>query len=69
MGDGELFYVITNGRNLMGPYASQIPVEDRWAIVAYVRALQLAALGSQEDLAVASAAAAAPGGGKAAAAQ
>jgi mono/diheme cytochrome c family protein len=50
MGDGELFYVITNGRNLMGPYASQIPVEDRWAIVAYVRALQLAALGSQEDL-------------------
>lgn len=69
MGDGELFYVITNGRNLMGPYASQIPVEDRWAIVAYVRALQLAALGSQEDLAVASTATAAPGGGKAAAAQ
>ena len=48
--DGELFHVISNGRNLMGPYASQIEVEDRWAIVAYVRALQLAALGRQEDL-------------------
>jgi hypothetical protein len=43
--------VITHGRNLMGPYASQVEIEDRWAIIAYVRALQLAALGSQEDLA------------------
>jgi mono/diheme cytochrome c family protein len=50
MTDGELFWVITNGRNLMGPYASQIEIEDRWAIVAYLRALQLASLGSQEDL-------------------
>jgi mono/diheme cytochrome c family protein len=49
--DGELFYVITHGRNLMGPYASQVVEADRWAIVAYVRALQLAALGRQEDLA------------------
>ena len=51
MGDGEIFHVITHGRNLMGPYASQVEIEDRWAIIAYVRALQLAALGSQEDLA------------------
>jgi mono/diheme cytochrome c family protein len=51
--DGELFHVITHGRNLMGPYASQIPVEDRWAVVAYVRALQLASLGRQEDIAAA----------------
>jgi len=50
MGDGELFHVITHGRNLMGPYASQIEVEDRWAVVAYLRALQLSALGAQEDL-------------------
>ena len=50
MSDGELFYVITHGRNLMGPYRSQIEIEDRWAIVAYVRALQLSALGTQEDL-------------------
>lgn len=50
MTDGELFYVITHGRNLMGPYASQIEPEDRWAIVAYVRALQLAQLGIAADL-------------------
>jgi hypothetical protein len=49
-GDGEIFYVITNGRNTMLPYASQVPVEDRWAIVAYVRALQLAQLGQKSDL-------------------
>src|SRR5262249_25234115 len=49
-GDGEIFYVITHGRNTMGPYESQIPVEDRWAIVAYVRALQLAQLGQAGDL-------------------
>ncbi len=50
MGDGEIFYVITNGRNTMGPYASQVPAQDRWAIVAYVRALQLAQLGQPGDL-------------------
>ena len=37
---GRIFDTITNGRNTMGPYGSQIPVEDRWAIVAYVKALQ-----------------------------
>ena len=37
---GRIFDTITHGRNTMGPYGSQIPVEDRWAIVAYVKALQ-----------------------------
>jgi mono/diheme cytochrome c family protein len=37
---GRIFDTITNGRNTMGPYAAQISVEDRWAIVAYVKALQ-----------------------------
>ena len=50
MGDGEMFHVITHGRNLMGPYGPNVVVEDRWAIVAYVRALQLARLGSAQDL-------------------
>jgi mono/diheme cytochrome c family protein len=50
MSDGEMFYVITHGRNLMGPYQSQIVPEDRWAIVAYVRAQQLAHLGAAADL-------------------
>jgi mono/diheme cytochrome c family protein len=50
MGDGEIFHVISNGRNLMQAYGSQVDVKDRWAIVAYVRALQLARLGSLDDV-------------------
>lgn len=38
---GHFFDVITNGFGAMPDYASQIPPEDRWAIIAYVRALQL----------------------------
>jgi mono/diheme cytochrome c family protein len=37
---GHLFNSITNGIRNMPAYGSQIPVADRWAIVAYVRALQ-----------------------------
>jgi len=40
MSDGELFHVASNGRRNMLGYASQISVADRWAIVAYIRALQ-----------------------------
>ncbi len=50
LADGEIFHVITNGRNLMGSYASQVKVEDRWAIIAYLRALQFSHLGNVEDL-------------------
>ncbi|MSU19836.1 MAG: cytochrome c [Pedosphaera sp.] len=50
MSDGELFHVISNGRNLMGPYASQLAVEDRWAVISYLRALQFSRLGSLEDV-------------------
>jgi mono/diheme cytochrome c family protein len=38
---GYFYDVITNGFGAMSDYASQLPVEDRWAVVAYVRALQL----------------------------
>jgi mono/diheme cytochrome c family protein len=48
--DGELFYVITNGRNTMYPYGGQVPVEDRWAIIAYLRALQVSQLASIDDV-------------------
>ncbi|MFT7631345.1 MAG: mono/diheme cytochrome c family protein [Mariniblastus sp.] len=37
---GRIFDTITNGRATMGPYGDQIPAADRWAIVAYVKALQ-----------------------------
>lgn len=41
--DGAIFDVITNGKGLMGSYGGNITVRDRWAIVAYIRTLQLAA--------------------------
>ena len=50
LADGELFFVITNGRNLMGAYGPNVTVEDRWAIIAYLRALQIARLGTVDDV-------------------
>lgn len=38
---GHLFDVMTNGFGAMPPYKTMIPARDRWAIVAYIRALQL----------------------------
>jgi mono/diheme cytochrome c family protein len=48
--DGEIFYVITNGRLTMLPYGGQVTVEDRWAIIAYLRALQVSRLASVDDV-------------------
>jgi mono/diheme cytochrome c family protein len=38
---GRIFTTITEGFGLMRSYAGELPVEDRWAVVAYVQALQL----------------------------
>ncbi len=38
---GHFYNVITNGQGKMNSYASQVPPADRWAIVAYIRALQI----------------------------
>ncbi len=38
--NGRVFDVITNGIRNMQPYKYQVPVKDRWAIIAYLRALQ-----------------------------
>ena len=48
--DGQIFDTITHGKGVMQPYGPQIPVQDRWAIVAYVRVLQLSQLGSVDEL-------------------
>ena len=48
--DGYMYDVITNGVRNMPPYAHQIPVRDRWAIVAYVRALQRSQYARPETL-------------------
>ena len=50
MTDGEIFNTITHGKNTMGAYGPLVPTPDRWAIVAYVRALQLSWLGTTNDL-------------------
>ena len=47
---GYFFDVITHGFGAMPDYATQIPVEDRWLIVAYVRALQLSQHASVDDV-------------------
>lgn len=47
---GYLFDVMTNGFGAMADYASQVPVNDRWAIVAYIRALQLSQHASVDDV-------------------
>ena len=47
---GYLYDVITNGFGAMQDYAAQIPVRDRWAIVAYVRALQLSQHATLNDV-------------------
>jgi len=41
--DGMVYDIITNGKGSMGAYKHNIPVRDRWAIVAYLRALQASA--------------------------
>ncbi|MDB6146509.1 MAG: cccA [Spartobacteria bacterium] len=40
MSDGEIFNTITNGKNTMMAYGPNVTVADRWAIIAYLRALQ-----------------------------
>jgi hypothetical protein len=48
---GHFFDVITNGWGAMPSHAAQIPVADRWKIIAYVRALQLSQMPAQSSTA------------------
>jgi mono/diheme cytochrome c family protein len=50
MTDGEIFNTITHGKNLMGAYGPLVAAQDRWAIIAYTRVLQLSWLGSPDEL-------------------
>lgn len=47
---GHLYNSITNGIRTMPAYGSQIPAEDRWAIVAYVKALQRSQRAGLDDV-------------------
>jgi mono/diheme cytochrome c family protein len=48
--DGHIYNTITNGIRNMPGYGSQVPVADRWAIVSYIRTLQLSEHATQADL-------------------
>ena len=50
MADGEIFNTITYGKSTMAAYGPLMPAQDRWAAVAYLRALQLSWLGTTNDL-------------------
>jgi len=50
MAEGEIFNTITNGKGQMNPYADKLKPADRWAVIAYVRALQRAQTGTVADV-------------------
>ncbi len=50
MPEGEIYNTITNGKNTMMPYADKLAPAERWAVVAYVRALQRAQMGKPADV-------------------
>ena len=50
MTDGEIFNTVTFGKGTMGAVGPLIQAEDRWAVIAYLRALQLSQLGTLDDL-------------------
>lgn len=50
MAEGEIYNTIANGKNTMLPYADKLTPEERWAVVAYVRALQRAQQGRVADV-------------------
>ena len=56
MTDGEIFNTITVGKSTMAAVGPLLPAQDRWAVIAYLRALQLSQLGTKEDLTPAQAA-------------
>ena len=52
MAEGQIFDTITNGAKTMFPYGDKLVPEDRWAVIAYIRALQRAQNGRAEDVEV-----------------
>lgn len=50
MHEGEIFNTITHGKNTMFPYGDKLSPQERWAVVAYVRCLQRAQMGTIDDV-------------------
>ena len=51
--DGSIYHVITNGQNVMPSYERQVPRDDRWAIIHYIRVLQRSLGAKDSDLGLA----------------
>ncbi len=49
-GDGRIFAVITEGQNIMPSHSTQLTVDERWAVINYIRALQRALNAKESDL-------------------
>ena len=47
---GRIFDTITNGRGAMAPYRSQIPAADRWAIIVFVKSMQISKTATEKDV-------------------
>jgi hypothetical protein len=47
---GHYFYVMTNGYGAMPDYSAQLTPADRWAVAAYIRALQTSQAGNQSEV-------------------
>jgi len=50
LADGEIFNTVSYGKGLMLGYAANLPIQDRWAAIAYLRALQLSRLGALDEV-------------------
>ena len=50
MPEGEIFNTITYGRNTMGPYGAKLRIQERWAIIAYLRTLQRSQYSHPDDV-------------------
>jgi mono/diheme cytochrome c family protein len=50
MAEGEIYNTITHGKNTMLPYADKLSPDERWAVIAYMRALQRAAHATIDDV-------------------
>ena len=50
MADGQIFDTLSHGHNTMMAYGDKVTVKDRWAIIAYIRALQKSQNARLEDV-------------------
>lgn len=49
LNDGQIYHLITHGRNRMPSYGAQLLPEDRWAVIHYLRALRVAAIAKGDE--------------------